>query len=268
MPPERKGVIMRQLSQAGRQAVADLAQRHDFSNDAVLSMLDAVINGNGSMAQFNHPEFSGSGQWMRGGMIMVSDMFNNHLKGRIDGLCVELASLVASQPDLIRSGSLQSQSQGNQSQGTSQRDSLGESQSQGDAGPVSLFVPPPAGSSGNWWPADMGWPTSTGAQNNARYAYFPEAGRLAIDVNGTITVYDALDQRIFAATIGRRITYLFQPTRAGLRRQSAGRHGRRSKAIPAAAAGSQPNGHQLRRRYFPNYRETRRTSQKGNPQRR
>ncbi len=187
---------MRQLSQAGRQAVADLAQRHDFSNDAVLSMLDAVINGNGSMAQFNHPEFSGSGQWMRGGMIMVSDMFNNHLKGRIDGLCVELASLVASQPDLIRSGSLQSQSQGNQSQGTSQRDSLGESQSQGDAGPVSLFVPPPAGSSGNWWPADMGWPTSTGAQNNARYAYFPEAGRLAIDVNGTITVYDALDHQI------------------------------------------------------------------------
>jgi uncharacterized repeat protein (TIGR03803 family) len=27
-------------------------------------------------AQFSHPEFGGSGQWMRGGMIMVSDMFN------------------------------------------------------------------------------------------------------------------------------------------------------------------------------------------------
>ena len=103
---------MRQLSQAGRQAIADVAQRHGFSDDAVLSMLDAVITGNGGMAQFNHPEFSGSGQWMRGGMIMVSDMFNNHLKGRIDGLCVELASLIASQADLLRGGSFQSQSQG------------------------------------------------------------------------------------------------------------------------------------------------------------
>jgi hypothetical protein len=75
-------------------------------------MLESVINGNGSMAQFSHPEFSGSGQWMRGGMIMVSDMFDNYLKGRIDGLCNELSNLVANQPDLIRSGSFQSQSQG------------------------------------------------------------------------------------------------------------------------------------------------------------
>ena len=45
-------------------------------------MLESVVNGNGAMAQFSHPEFGGSGQWMRGGMIMVSDMFNNYLKGR------------------------------------------------------------------------------------------------------------------------------------------------------------------------------------------
>ena len=47
-----------------------------------------------AMAQFSHLEFGGSGQWMRGGMIMVSDMFNNYLKGRIDGLCNELWGLV------------------------------------------------------------------------------------------------------------------------------------------------------------------------------
>ncbi len=103
---------MRQLSPAGQQIISDIAQRHGFSVDATMSMLDSVINGNGSMAQFNHHEFAGSGQWMRGGMIMVSDMFNNHLKGRVDGLCSELANLIASQPDLIRSGSFQSQSQG------------------------------------------------------------------------------------------------------------------------------------------------------------
>src|SRR5208337_2581439 len=96
---------VRQLSPSGQQAISDLAQKHGFSNEATLNMLDAVINGNGSMAQFNHPEFSGSGQWMRGGMIMISDMFNNNLKGQIDSLCYELSGLVASQPDLLRRGS-------------------------------------------------------------------------------------------------------------------------------------------------------------------
>jgi len=33
-------------------------------------------------------------------------------------------------------------------------------------------------------------------QDGARYAYFAEARRLAIDVHGTITVYDTLDHRI------------------------------------------------------------------------
>ena len=50
---------MRQLSPAGQQAVNDISQRHGFSFDAVMCMLDAVINGNGSMAQFSHHEFSG-----------------------------------------------------------------------------------------------------------------------------------------------------------------------------------------------------------------
>lgn len=103
---------MRQLSITGQHAINEISQRHGFSANAVLSMLESVIKGNGSMAQFCHPEFCGSGQWMRGGMIMVSDMFNNYLKGRIDGLCNDLANLIANQPDLIRSGSFQSQSQG------------------------------------------------------------------------------------------------------------------------------------------------------------
>jgi hypothetical protein len=77
---------MWQLSSAGQQAIRDLAQRQGFSTDAVLSMLQSVINGRGSMAQFSHPEFGGSGQWLRGGMIMISDMFNNALKGRICAL--------------------------------------------------------------------------------------------------------------------------------------------------------------------------------------
>jgi hypothetical protein len=98
---------MRQLSPAGEQVVNDLARRHGFSADAVAAMLDAVVNGNGGMAQFSHSEFGGSGQWMRGGMTMIGDMFNNTLKGRVDALCDELSNLIANRPDLVRTGSFQ-----------------------------------------------------------------------------------------------------------------------------------------------------------------
>jgi hypothetical protein len=185
---------MRALTPAGQRAIDDLAKRHGFSSEAVLSMLESVINGNCTMAQFSHSEFGGSGQWMRGGMVMVSDMFNNSLKGRVDALCNELAGLVASQPDLIRSGSFQSQSQG-----APHRGDFGSHQQQtgaGPVGPVSLFVPAAAASSGNWWPADLGRPNSIGAQNNVRYAYFAPMRRLAIEVNGRVTVYDTQDHQI------------------------------------------------------------------------
>lgn len=200
---------MRQLSAAGQQLISNIAQRHGFSVEGTLSMLDAVINGNGSMAQFSHPDFSGSGQWMRGGMTMVSDMFNNHLKGRVDGLCSELSNLVANQPDLVRSGSFQSQSQGGgggygQQQTSHSGQHSGYNTSQGSSalqggngfGPASLFVPSAPGTSGDWWPADLRWPNSTGAQNGVRYAYFAQARRLVIDIAGTVTVYNTLDHQI------------------------------------------------------------------------
>ena len=119
-----------------------------------------VINGN--MAQYSHPKFSGSGQWMRGGMTMVSDMFNNRMEGRVDSLCFELSHLIASQPDLIRSGSFQSRNQGNSYNHGQSQTSYGSGQQQGGGsnsgagfGPSSLFVPPAPGTSGNWWPADL-----------------------------------------------------------------------------------------------------------------
>lgn len=179
---------MRQLSPSGQQVVDDIAQRHGISTDAALSMLDAVVRGNGSMAQFSHPEFGGSGQWMRGGMTMVSDMFNNQLKARVEALCHELASVVASQPDLLRSGSFQSQSQGGQEQFSGS----GHAYTSGDSGSASLFVPPPP----DWWGPTLRWPDSTGSQNGVRYANFAQARRLAIEAHGTVTIYDTLDHQI------------------------------------------------------------------------
>jgi len=57
------------LTPEGEIIAVDLAGRHGFSVDAVTQMMYAVLNGNGSMAQFSHREFGGSGQWMRGGML-------------------------------------------------------------------------------------------------------------------------------------------------------------------------------------------------------
>lgn len=195
---------MRTLSPSGQQAINELAQRHGFSQAAVLNMLEAVINGRGSMAQFNHAEFGGSGQWMRGGMTMLSEMFNYALKGRVEGLCHDLASLVASQPDLLQGGSFQSQSQDGgygqqQNQCTGQSPgsfSDGQPYGSGSASPVSLFVPPAPGQGSDWWGADLRWPTSTCAQNGVRYAYFAQARRLAIEVGGRVSLYDTLDHQI------------------------------------------------------------------------
>ena len=57
-------------------------------------------------------------------------------------------------------------------------------------------MPPAPGSSSDWWPGDLHAPNSTGAQNGVRYAYFAQPRRLAIDVGGTVTVYDTLNHQI------------------------------------------------------------------------
>jgi hypothetical protein len=177
---------MPQLSPAGIHAVQDIAQRHGFSFEAVQSMLESVINGNGSMAQFSHYEFGGSGQWMLGGMTMIGDMFNNYLKGRVDNLCSELSRLIANQPDLMRTGSFQSQSQNGQVALN------GWGGGADGSNPNSLFAPaPPA-----WWGPDLKFPNSSGGQNGMRYAWFSQAHRLAIESHGQVIIYDTLDHQI------------------------------------------------------------------------
>src|ERR1700704_5253859 len=138
---------MTQLSPKGLRAVEEIAHRTGFSQDAVTSMLVSVVNGRGGMAQFSHPEFGGSGQWMAGGAIMISDMFNNALKARVDALCNELSTLIRNEPDFAAADSFQSQSQG--AHGTLQR------------GSSSFLVTDKPGQA-NWWPADLGVPSSLG----------------------------------------------------------------------------------------------------------
>jgi hypothetical protein len=185
---------MKQLSPSGQQIINNIAQRYAFSYDAVFSMLVSVINGNGSMAQFNHSEFGGSGQWMRGGMIMVGDMFNNGLKNNVGNLCQELANLIANEPNLIQTGSFQSQNQDNQEQANYANNSP-QQNSSNSGNAVSLFMP--GEDSQNWWISiGLQFPNSIGKQNNIRYAYFASIRRLAIQFHGDITLYDTLDHQI------------------------------------------------------------------------
>jgi len=176
---------MQQLTPEGSRIVNDLAQRYGFSTDAVTHMMFAVLNGNGGMAQFNHPEFGGSGQWMQGGMMMLGDMFNYGLKNSVGGLCQEISNILANQPGLLRTGSFQSQSQ---SGGGQQNQATGS-----PMGQSSLFVPDP---DQNWWPQDLGSPSSTGSQNNVQYAYFPNISRLAVKTGSDIWVYDTQNHQI------------------------------------------------------------------------
>ena len=88
---------MQQLTSAAEQLVHNLSDRYRVSTDAVRALLIAVINGGGTMAQFYHPELGGNGQWMRGGMTMVGDMFNYGLQGTVSGICSELSNFTASQ---------------------------------------------------------------------------------------------------------------------------------------------------------------------------
>src|SRR5687767_7952585 len=105
------------LTAEGQQQINDLAARYGISSATVLTMLEAVMNGGGSMAQFYAPELGGGGQWMRGGMTMVGDMFNHGLKATVDALCSDLSALLASQPFRPQMPlSSQSQSGGSQQQ--------------------------------------------------------------------------------------------------------------------------------------------------------
>lgn len=161
------------LTPQGDALVQDLAQRHGVSTDAVIHLLLAVNSGGGTMAQFNHPDLGGMGQWTQGGMIMVGDMFNQGLKAQVDGLCSALSQALAQHQVLAPRPSSPPGS------------GFGPQSGQG-------FGPHP----GPWWPEDLGQPTSTGSQNQMRYAVFPHVARLAVTDGSTVRVFDTQDHQI------------------------------------------------------------------------
>jgi hypothetical protein len=165
---------MPNLTHDGLRMVAEIASRHGVSLEAAFGLLDSLALSNGTQAQFNHADLGGMGQWSRGGMIMIGDMFNQGLKHRVDELCNELAALVREQPS----------SHGDAGRGQSQ-----------NRGGVSLFAEG-SGSQSRWWPPELGEPASAGAQNEMRYAFFPASRRIAIQQGGRLHVYDSGEHRL------------------------------------------------------------------------
>ena len=94
---------------------------------------------------------------MRGGMLMIGDMFNDRLKARVAALCIDVAEAVGKMPPQEAT----------------------------------------ARSSGSdWWPAEFGIPSTVGSQNAMRYAFFPASRRLVIDDNGQISTFDTAEHVI------------------------------------------------------------------------
>lgn len=136
-----------------------VAERHGVSLDAVRHLVQALERGHGTMAQFDHPDLGGMGQWFAGGMVMVGRMFDDALKARVGALCTELAGALP-------------------------------------AGGFSDAAPAALRGGGEWWPAGLGNPASTGAQNGLRYAYFPDSRRLAVESGAGVALYDTGEHRI------------------------------------------------------------------------
>ena len=54
----------------------------------------------------------------------------------------------------------------------------------------------PMSSGQKWWPDALGQPSSSGAQNDMRYAFFPDKQRLLVETNGKLATYDSGTHRI------------------------------------------------------------------------
>lgn len=135
-----------------------LAEKHKVSVTVVEHLAQAMADGNGTIAQFNHPELGGMGQWMSG-MVMIGDAFNLTLKSKVSALCEELAQA-------YRNGQISSKS----------------------------FTMPMMQS--HWWSANLSNPSISGGQNNLRYAYFPQHRRLIVSRDQKETIYDTASHNI------------------------------------------------------------------------
>lgn len=158
---------MKTLTTEGRHIIEETAQKHGLEFQTVEALLDAIVKGHGTMAQFNIPELGGAGQWMKGGMTMVGDMFNHEVKVKVEQVASELSDLVSTRVIY-----------------TSEENASSYQSDSEDVKP------------GHAWPTVFGNPTASGSQNNFKYAYFGPKHRLVVEEDGKRSIYDTKHHHI------------------------------------------------------------------------
>jgi hypothetical protein len=157
-----------------KDVLPEIAERYQLPEGLVRDLYEQLQRSGCQMVQFDSPELGGQGQWMPGA-VMVSRWNDHHLKARVDGLCCELAAVLC--------GS--------------------------DTAAPAMFERPPGtapaagrvdlAAGASWWPASFGQPATSGEQNGARYAYFPNVNRLLLQQGARIDAYDTAGYQIRGA---------------------------------------------------------------------
>lgn len=179
---------MPESSAARDRQLAELAAYYGFGDEAVAQLWRAVSDGGGDMASFDHPEFLGPGQWMRGGLILITDPADRVLKNRIDSLCNALSrALREDRAPAVGQRRLNAEARAWDTPGNLRR---------------------------AWWPGSMGDPDAAADTGALAYAYFDRPRLLAIRRDDTVTWYDTGVHRItgIAYDDGRNETLVMTST--------------------------------------------------------
>lgn len=172
--------------------IGRLAGRYGVSEEAVETLSRALDRGGHRIAQFSHPELGGFGQWMPG-MTQIGDMFNHDLRSRVERLCQELS-------DHFQNRTPPPSATDSDQNLTPPR--VTAMKPMEPMKPMSGMKPmepmKPMKALERWWPDELGdSPNSAGGQNEARYAFFSDKRRLAVDTgDGRVQIYDTGDHQI------------------------------------------------------------------------
>lgn len=204
------------FSTEDRQLIATLAAGHNISESAVETLWQAVEAGNGTAAQFNHPELGGMGQWMAGSMAVVSDFNEAHMQETITQLCTTIATYLQNRAVAADYGVMdqrQTQSQWSNpggivpsnvvpprpttAQSISASSTTDQKRSTADAAQPNTQTATVRQSAGQqWWPDSLGLPNNSGSQNDMYYAYFAMHQRLALRIGNQVAIYDTGEHQI------------------------------------------------------------------------
>ena len=174
--------------------LSDIARRHGVSVEAAREVLRALQSGGGRLAQFNHPDLGGYGQWMPG-MVMIGRMGDDALKARVAALCTELAALPPLAGGAVSGTHEDRINPAPTEEGRTSMEPMKPMQPMRPMEPLKPMEPLFKGGD-RWWPGELGEPGSAGGQNDLRYAYFPGKRRLVVSRGGKVEFYDTGEHEI------------------------------------------------------------------------